>query len=128
MSKQIAIVAEGVQICAELNDTATAEAMAAALPVEGRASRWGGEICFAVPVDIDLEEDAREVLEAGALAYWPPGKMFCIFFGATPASSGDEIRAASPVNIMGRVRGDLEALWQVADGATVVVAPASERA
>jgi hypothetical protein len=97
VSKRITIAAGGLQIGAEVDDTPTAEAIAA-------------------------------VLAAGELAYWPPGKMFCIFFGATPASREGEIRAASPVNIMGRVRGDLEALWQVADGATVVVAPASERA
>jgi len=121
VSKQIAIVAGGVQIRAELDDTPTAEAMAAALPVEGRVNRWGGEIYFAVSVDVDLEDGAREVLRAGELAYWPPGKMFCIFFGATPASSGDEIRAASAVNVFGRVTGDLKGLWDVPDGALVSV-------
>lgn len=126
MSKQIAIVAGGVQIRAELDDTPTAEAMAAALPVEGRVNRWGGEIYFAVPVDVDLEDSAREVLEAGELAYWPPGKMFCVFFGATPASQGDEIRAASAVNVFGQVKGELDGLWRVPDGAKVKAALTSE--
>ncbi|UCC22992.1 MAG: hypothetical protein JSW23_02675, partial [Planctomycetota bacterium] len=83
--------------------------------------RWGGEIYFAIAVTAGLEEDSREVLEAGELGYWPTGKAFCIFFGPTPASAGDEIRAASAVNILGKVKGDLSRLWDVADGADVLI-------
>ncbi|MHC4519390.1 MAG: cyclophilin-like fold protein [Planctomycetota bacterium] len=126
MSRQITITAGGVQVRAKLDDTPTGEAIAAALPVEGQANRWGGEVYFAIPVDVDLEVDAREVLEAGELAYWPPGKMFCVFFGTTPASKGEEIRAASAVNVFGRVRGELDGLWSVPDGALVSVALTSE--
>lgn len=126
MSAQIVITAGGVQVRAELDDTPTAAATTAALPVEGQVNRWGGEIYFAVPIDVDLEDGAREVLAAGELAYWPPGKMFCLFFGATPASRGDEIRAASAVNVFGRVMGELDELWSVPDGAKVTVALNSE--
>jgi hypothetical protein len=127
VSREIRIVVGGVQVRAELDDTPTAEAIASALPVKGSVNRWGGEIYFAVPVDVELEGDAREVLEAGELAYWPPGKMFCVFFGTTPASRGEEIRAASAVNVFGRVTGDLEALESVPDGGLINVALASER-
>lgn len=126
VSQQITITAADVQVRAELDDTPTAAVIAAVLPVRGVGSRWGGEIYFAVPVDCDLESDAREVLTAGELAYWPPGKMFCVFFGMTPASRGDEIRAASAVNIFGRVTGSLEELWNVPDGAEVCVRQASD--
>jgi len=64
---------------------------------------------------------SREVLEEGELAYWPPGQAFCIFFGATPASVGDEIRAASAVNIVGSIKGDLSDLQDVPDGAEVSI-------
>ena len=69
----------------------------------------------------ELEGDSRDVLEEGELAYWPPGQAFCIFFGATPASSGDEIRAASAVNIIGKIKADLSGLWGAAGGAEVVI-------
>ena len=70
----------------------------------------------------ELEPDnSREVLEAGELGYWPTGSAFCIFFGETPASEGNEIRAASDVNIIGKIDGDVSELWKVEDGAEVVI-------
>ena len=55
-------------------------------------------------------EDGVETVELGDLAYWPPGKAFCIFYGKTPASQGDEIRPASAVNPIGTVHGDVTQL------------------
>jgi len=121
MPKQIVITAGSTTVRAELNDSATALAIRAALPIEGRANRWGGEIYFTIDVEADLEDDAREVVEAGELAFWPPGRAFCVFFGSTPASSGSQIRAASPVNVVGRVTEDLAPLWDVPDGARISV-------
>jgi hypothetical protein len=126
MVRRIVITAGQAQFRAQLNDTATALAVLEALPVEARASRWGGEIYFAIPVEAGLESGAREVVEAGEIGYWPPGSAFCIFFGRTPASEGDEIRAASPVNILGRIEGGLDELWKVPDGAAVSLREFSE--
>jgi len=126
MAGMIRITAGGVQVTAGLDDSETARAISAALPLKGRVQRWGGEIYFPVPVDVTPAEDAREVLRPGELAFWPPGRAICIFFGPTPASHGDEIRAASNVNVFGRINGDLSALWDVADGQTVVVEAAEE--
>lgn len=121
MPKQIRITAGNVQLEAELNDSPTAKSIAEALPIKAKGNRWGEEIYFAIPVEAGLEEDARDVLEAGELGYWPTGHAFCIFFGPTPASQGDEIRAASAVNIIGKVKGDLSALPGVPDGAEVLI-------
>ena len=93
----------------------TARAIWDALPLEAKASTWGDEIYFSIPVDVDAE-DPREVVEMGDLGYWPPGGAFCIFFGPTPASRGDEIRPASPVNVFGRVEGDPRVFKGVASG------------
>jgi hypothetical protein len=71
-------------------------------------------------VNLDAE-DAREVVAAGDLGYWPPGTAFCIFFGPTPMSRGEEIRPASPVNVFGRVIGDFSVFKQVASGTEVSV-------
>jgi hypothetical protein len=81
----------------------------------------GGEIYFSIPVEVELESDSRDVLEAGELGYWPTGCAFCIFFGPTPASEADEIRAASAVNIIGTIKGDLSQLSNVPDGALVCI-------
>ncbi|WP_134212294.1 cyclophilin-like family protein [Pelotomaculum propionicicum] len=76
---------------------------------------------FSIPVDLALETEAREEVAEGDLGYWPTGRAFCIFFGRTPASRGGEIRAASAVNIFGRVVSNLDSLYQVADGADIVI-------
>jgi len=121
MPQKIKITADKVVVEAELNDSATAKSIVDVLPIEAGARRWGGEIYFPIPVTAELEDTSREVLEAGELGYWPTGKAFCMFFGPTPASQGDEIRAASAVNIVGRMKGDLSPLWDVADGADVLI-------
>ncbi len=96
----------------------TAKAVWEALPIEARANTWGDEIYFGIPVDAD-PENPREVVELGDLAYWPPGNAFCIFFGRTPASRGDEIRPASAVNVFGKVEGDPKVFKKVRSGERV---------
>jgi uncharacterized protein len=114
----IRITADDVSATAVLNDTDTADAIWKALPIEARANTWGDEIYFAIPVHLD-EDDAQEVVEMGDLGYWPPGHAFCIFFGRTPMSRGNEIRPASPVNVFGKVEGDATAFTRVSSGARV---------
>ena len=121
MPEKVIIKADDETVEAELNDSSTARAIIDALDIHGSAQRWGGEIYFSIPVRCELEDGSREVLEAGELAYWPPGKAFCIFFGPTPASQGDEIRAASSVNVVGKITGDFSSLWDVPDGAPVTI-------
>ncbi len=121
MPEKIVIKVSEVAFEAELNDSVTGKAIYSALPIRAKAQRWGGEIYFSIPVSCELEEDSREVLDEGELGYWPPGTAFCIFFGPTPASGGDEIRAASAVNIVGRMKGDLSGLWDVPDGGEVCI-------
>lgn len=93
----------------------TAKRIWEALPIEARANTWGDEIYFGIPVDAD-PENPREVVDLGDLAYWPPGNAFCIFFGRTPASRGDEIRPASAVNVFGKVEGDPKVFKKVRSG------------
>jgi hypothetical protein len=121
MAHSIQIRAGDVSVAAELNDSPTAAAILAALPIEASGNRWGEEIYFSIPVKEKSAPDARADMEVGELAYWPPGTAFCIFFGPTPASDGDQPRAASPVNPVGRVIGDVEPLKGVRDGATVII-------
>jgi uncharacterized protein len=120
MSK-IQITAGDVTAFAELNDSPTAQAIREALPINGRANIWGDEIYFGIPVRRGEEADARDVVALGELGYWSPGHAFCIFFGRTPASHGDEIRAASPVNIIGKIVGDARVFKKVKDGAAITL-------
>jgi hypothetical protein len=117
--RRIRIIAAKVSVEAILNDSPTATKVWDALPIDGRGSTWGEEIYFSIPVEAKQEKDAREVVAVGELGYWPPGSAFCIFFGRTPASTDEKPRAASAVNILGRVQGDATVFKAVPSGARV---------
>jgi hypothetical protein len=119
MGIPIRIQAGSIALDAELHETLTAMAIERVLPIEAEAATWGEEIYFSIPVAQQLDETAKEVVQVGDLGYWPRGKAFCIFFGPTPMSRGDEIRPASAVNIVGRVLGDATRLRSVQDGELV---------
>jgi len=121
MEKKIRILVSDLKVEAELNETKTAQMIWEALPIEAKANLWGEEIYFAIPVKAGLETGAREVVSAGELGYWPTGHAFCIFFGPTPASRGDEIRAASAVNIIGKLLSDPRVFLKVKDGGNIVL-------
>jgi hypothetical protein len=121
MANRIRIRAGKVVAEAELTDKPTAGKVWEALPIEGRANTWGDEIYFSIPVKAGGEPDAQAEMEVGGLGYWPPGSAFCIFFGPTPASRGSEPRAASPVNLLGKVIGDAKVFKAVADGEKVTL-------
>jgi hypothetical protein len=119
--RKIKITAGDVSATGVLEDNATADAIWNALPISARGNTWGDEIYFGIPVQAEEADDANDVVEIGSLAYWPPGNAFCIFFGKTPASRGDEIRAASAVNPLGKIEGDATVFKKVAGGTTVVI-------
>jgi len=120
MAREIKIIAGGVEAIAELNDSKTADAIWNALPIRARGSTWGDEIYFGIPVSVG-EESGKEIVDMGDVAYWPPGNAFCIFFGPTPASRGSEIRPASAVNVVGKVKGDPKIFKAVRSGEQVVL-------
>ena len=105
--KKIKIILGEKEVKAELKDTETANKIYEILPINSDFSLWGDEIYFPINVKISLEKNASDVVTLGDIAYWPEGSCFCIFFGKTPASN-DEIRAASPVNVFGKVSGKLD--------------------
>lgn len=118
MPRAIRITAGAVSAQAELNDSRTAAAIAAALPLEAKADTWGDEIYFDIGLSL-RGESPKEVVALGDLGYWPPGQAFCIFFGPTPLSRGNEIRPASAVNVVGRVIGDPRVFSRVRAGTRV---------
>ncbi len=105
----------GGKMTVHLNDSKTAQHILQGAPYQAQAQLWGKEIYFSIPLRLEPENPVT-VVERGDVAYWPPGQAICIFFGPTPASQGDEIRAASPVNLIGKIEGDFSLLERVEAG------------
>ena len=120
MAKRIKITAGDVVAYATLNDTETAQKIWEALPIEATAQTWGDEIYFGIPVSCGTEKP-QETVDVGDLGYWEPGSAFCIFFGPTPISVGDEIRPADPVTVFGKVEGDATVFKSVRGGTKIVI-------
>jgi len=107
--KKINIFINNQKFEAGLNETETAKKIYEALPIEAEGNFWGNEIYFEIPVKMENEKPTED-LKIGDLGYWPNGNSFCIFYGKTPASINDKPKPASPVTIIGEIKGDLESL------------------
>jgi len=120
-SKKIKITTQNITVEAELLDRPESENFYSSLPFIGRVNTWGLEIYFSIDYSMELQDDASEIVNLGDIAYWPPGSAFCIFFGPTPASIGDEIRAASEVNLLGKIIGDPLVFKSVPSGTDIKI-------
>ena len=120
MKRTIQIKVNGIELEAILNDSRTAQAIWEALPIVARINTWGDEVYFTIPVKLELEK-GKELVEIGDLGYWPTGSAFCIFFGPTPMSRGEEIRPASAVAVFGKVVGDATILKKANSGAQITI-------
>ena len=103
-------------------DTPTAERIWAALPIEAAARTWGEEIYFDAPVTSAAEPDARVVVKAGDIVFWPDGDAIAIGFGPTPLSrTRGEIRLAGPCNVWAEALDDVRQLKSVHPGVAISV-------
>lgn len=116
---QIQIRIADIILTATLRNTPTAQAILAALPIVSRAQTWGEEVYFSTPVSVELEPDARDVVQAGELAFWIEGSCIAIGFGPTPISQGDEIRLAARTNIWADTEDDVRQLKIIQTGAPI---------
>lgn len=117
--RKMKITMGAVVLEVELLDTPTADQLYNALPFQASANTWGDEVYFSTPIGVPEEPDARDVMQPGDIAFWPPGNAIAIAFGRTPASQGDELRLASPCNVWGRALGDVKQLKSVAPGTAI---------
>ncbi len=101
--RKVRITVGDVELEARWADSDAADRIYESLPLTARGSYWGGELYFEIPVEAETAPDASDVVDPGAVAFWPPGNCLCLFWGPTPASHGEECRAASPVSVVGRI-------------------------
>jgi|TARA_B110000438_G_scaffold149920_1_gene144207 hypothetical protein len=120
MDRKVNIKFNSIAVTAILNTSITSNLIWNKLPISSSTNTWGDEIYFTIPVS-DEERDSKEVVDLGDIGYWPPGNAFCLFFGQTPLSSEGKIKPASPVNIIGKLEGDVNILKSVPSREKVIV-------
>ena len=119
--RQIQISTGNLTLTATLNELETANQLWESLPITGRVQIWGDEIYFSIPVNVEEELGSQETVQAGTVAYWPPGSALCLFWGPTPISAPGEIRPASAVNVVGILDNDPNLLAQVLSEAEIII-------
>ena len=106
---------------ATLEDTPTARALVAALPMEAKAQTWGEEVYFEIPVTAKLESNANQVVPPGTVCFWTEGSSLALPRGRTPVSKGDESRLVTRCNVLGRIDGEPRQLASVRSGDSITV-------
>jgi len=111
----------------ELDDTIapkTIRSFLDLLPFTVGINIWGEELYTdETSLQIGLE-NSKSLVELMDVAYWPPGKAICLFFGPTPIGKQGEIKPYSEVNVMGKiVQTDKNFLKDVRDGMKVTFRP-----
>ena len=104
-----------------LNDTPTARQVAEVLPCTSRASTWGEEVYFELPVKAHLDDHPQQVVDPGTICFWVQGSSLALPYGPTPISEGTECRLVTAVNVLGKLDGDPGALAAVKPGESITV-------
>jgi len=110
-------------IVIKLRPTPTANAIKSILPCKSIIKTWGEEIYFEMPIqkDLSLDNDAKDVINLGEIAYWIEGKCIAIGYGKTPISQNNEIRLAAKTNIWGDAELNTKKLKNIKDGNEVII-------
>ena len=119
--RQIQISTGNLTLAATLNELEIANQLWESLPITGRVQIWGDEIYFSIPLNVEEELGSQETVQAGTVAYWPPGSALCLFWGPTPISAPGEIRPASAVNVVGILDNDPNLLAAVPSQAEIII-------
>ena len=106
---------------ANLRGTSSVNQLLKVLPHEAKASTWGEEVYFELPLKLTLEADAQQVVDPGTVCFWVEGNSLALPFGPTPASKGNEPRLVTRCNVLGKIEGDPRELKKVQAGAAIRV-------
>lgn len=90
----------------------TVDAITKNLPIEGRAALWKEEVYFEIPIKAG-DEKGKPSVDKGTIAYWPMGSALCVFYGTS--------QPYSPVNIIGKITGNLEIFAGTKSGTRIKV-------
>lgn len=104
-----------------LQDSPSTRALIKALPHTAKAKTWGDEVYFDIPIDVQMEADAQQVVPPGTIGFWLEGGALALPFGPTPISKRDECRLASEVNLLGQLEDNPKLLSSIRAGDEITV-------
>lgn len=114
MTKIVVTLNKEVTLQGKFLENELGEKFAKILPFEIEFDTWGDELYGVLEKDIEkIEGDRQDIMDVGDIAYHPENKWFCIFWGPTPSSRGNEIRAAVPVIKIGEIHGDFQKIYKL---------------
>lgn len=111
----------GGVIEAELENSPTLKALLPVLPHTSKASTWGAEVYFPVPIEAELDSHPKQVVPRGTVCFWVQGASLAIPYGPTPISEGNESRLVTAVNVLGSIVGESGILATIRDGDTITI-------
>ncbi len=81
---------------------------------------WGDELYTDETPINSKKENAKDLVELYDVAYWPPGRAICLFYGSTPIGNKGEIKPYSAVNVIGKIiNPDNKIISKIKDGTSV---------
>ena len=86
-----------------------------------RASNMSNTVHATVGLSIELEKNAKSVVNIGEIAFWNSGSAIAIGYGKTPISNGNEIRLISPCNIWADSKFDKSYIENIKENETVIL-------
>ncbi len=120
MPDEIIVSVGDIELSGELKDTRSANKIKETLPIRSEFNTWGDEFYFSIGLQLELDNTAREKVEVGTIGYWPTGEALAIFFGPTPASTDEKPKAASKVNVVGKLK-DAEKLKKAKEAGKIKI-------
>ena len=115
----IRIIVSDIFLNCRLRKNKTANEIIKLLPLKSSVNTWGDEIYFEIPkINVNIEDNAKDIVKLGEIAFWIEGNSIALGFGRTPISKLNEIRLAARVNIWADAEypEQLTLLTKISDG------------
>ena len=111
-------------IILELDETKSPKTIAEImknLPLTIGINVWGEELYTDETPINSQKENSKELVELNDVAFWPPGKAICLFYGPTPIGNKGEIKPYSAVNVIGKIiNPDKKIISKIKDGTKII--------
>tara|TARA_B100001094_G_scaffold282372_1_gene294421 strand:- start:725 stop:1096 length:372 start_codon:yes stop_codon:yes gene_type:complete len=119
--RKVILKCKETKLVLDLRETITADIIYNALPLKSKVQKWGDEIYFETGLSIELESDAKSIVNIGEIAFWNSGSAIAIGYGKTPISKGNEIRLISPCNIWADSKFEKSCIENIKENETIIL-------